>query len=277
MAIMCAAGLVLIGQLIRWQVIEHYRFAAWAEAAHQNELVIPSRRGEIRDRSGYLLATDLIEYDVSVSPKIINDPQATADRLDALLDLSRDEILQVLTNGKPWVLVAKSVSQSVGETIFEWDLTGVQVEPKAKRVYPEGSLGAHVLGFVNNNGNGFYGVEGYYDTLLKGKPGLQAGERSPFGEIIPLGASHFVPPVSGSTLYLTIDRSIQHLVERELETAVSQYRAQGGSVVVLDTKTGAVLGMASYPHYDPNNYSLTSDSVFADPNVSEQYEPGSVF
>ncbi len=277
MAVMCAAGLVLIGQLVRWQVVEHYRFVAWAEAEHQDELVIPSRRGEVRDRSGYLLATDLIEYDISVSPKIVSDPPVTADRLDALLDMSREEILQRLTSKKPWVPIAGGVSQSVGETIFEWDLTGLQVEPRPKRVYPEGHLGAHVLGFVNNNGNGFYGVEGYYDTLLRGKPGLQAGERSPFGEMIPLAVSHFVPPVSGATLYLTIDRTVQSLVQQELENAVRQYQAQGGSVVVLDPKTGAILAMAGYPDYDPNTFSVSDNSLFADPNVSEQYEPGSVF
>ncbi len=277
MAVMSAVSLVLIGQLIRWQIIEHHRFATWAEEEHQDELVIPSRRGEIRDRAGYLMATDLIEYDISASPKIIGDPPAAADRLHTLLDLPRDELLQKLTSNEPWVPIMNSVSQAAGETIFEWDLTGLQVEPRARRVYPEEDMAAHILGFVNNNGNGFYGVEGYYDTMLKGKPGLQAGERSPFGEMIPLGASHFVPPVSGSTLYLTIDRSIQYLIQQELETAVKQYRAQGGSVVVLNPKSGAIMGMVSYPGYDPNKFGGSSDYLFADPNVSEQYEPGSVF
>jgi len=277
MAVMSAAALVLVGQLIRWQIIEHHRFVAWAEAEHQDELVIPSRRGEIRDRAGYLLATDLIEYDISASPEIISDPEATAERLHTLLDLPRNEILQKLTSDSLWVPIINGASQAEGETIHEWDITGLLVEPRAKRVYPEDELAAHLLGFVNNNGNGFYGVEGYYDTMLKGKPGLQAGERSPFGEIIPLGVSRFVPPVSGSTLYLTIDRSIQYLIEQELRQAVQQYRAQGGSVVVLNPKTGAILGMTSYPTYNPNNYSTIDDSLYPDPNVSQQYEPGSVF
>lgn len=154
---------------------------------------------------------------------------------------------------------------------------GLQIEPRFRRVYIEGGMGAHLLGFVNTNGAGFYGVEGYYDNLLRGQPGLQAGERTPFGGIIPLGASRYVPPVGGATLTLTIDRSIQYLIERELETAVTRYRARGGSVVVLNPKTGAVLGMASYPTYNPNDYSASDEKLFFDPNVSEQYEPGSVF
>ncbi len=277
MAVMSAAGLVLVGQLVRWQVIEHPRFVALAEAEHQNELVIPPRRGEIRDRNGHLLAADVIEYDLSASPKIMSDPYATADRLYRLLDLPRDELVKILTTDSAWVPIAKAAPQVVGETIIEWDIVGLLAEPRAKRVYPEGDLAAHLLGFVNNNGNGFYGVEGYYDDILRGKAGLQTGERSPFGEIIPLGASRYVPPVSGATFYLTIDRGIQYMIERELEAAVKQYGAQGGSVVVLEPKTGAILGMTSYPAYDPNNYNASHERLFFDPVVSQQYEPGSVF
>jgi cell division protein FtsI/penicillin-binding protein 2 len=173
--------------------------------------------------------------------------------------------------------VANGVPQAVGETIINWDIVGILVEPRPKRVYPEGDMGAHLMGFVNSNGNGFYGVEGYYDAMLKGRPGLQVGERSPFGELIPLGASHFVPPVAGATLYLTVDRNVQKLIENEIRGAVIQYGAQRGSVVVLNPKSGAILGMASYPNYDPNDYSASDEYLFADPNVSEQYEPGSVF
>jgi cell division protein FtsI/penicillin-binding protein 2 len=277
MAVMCAATLVLLGQLVRWQIIEHHRFALWAEAEHQDELVIPSRRGQVYDRNGYLLAADLVEYDISASPRIISDPPVTADRLHRLLEAPRDKILQALTDDKPWAPIARGVPQTVAETIFGWDLTGILVEPRTKRVYPEGELAAQAIGFVNTNGDGFYGVEGYYNNLLKGKPGLQAGERSPFGELIPLAASHFIPPVSGSTLYLTIDRSVQNVIQQELKKAVIQYGAQGGSVVVLDPRSGAILGMASFPTYNPNNYSTSNEYLFSNPVVSEQYEPGSVF
>src|SRR5215210_5269655 len=116
MAVMSAAGLVLIGQLIRWQVVEHHRFAALAEAEHQDELVIPPHRGEIRDREGHLLAADVIQYDISASPKIISDPYATADRLYRLLGVPRDELLKNLTSDSTWVPLAKGASQAVGET-----------------------------------------------------------------------------------------------------------------------------------------------------------------
>jgi cell division protein FtsI/penicillin-binding protein 2 len=112
MAILCAAGLVLIGQLIRWQVIEHHRFVARAEAEHQDELVIPARRGEIRDASGYLLAADMVEYDLSVSPRIISNPKDTTLQLHELLNLPRDEVLQILESDQTWVPLTKGLSQA---------------------------------------------------------------------------------------------------------------------------------------------------------------------
>lgn len=277
MAITCAAGLVLVGQLVRWQVIEHYRFVALAEAERDGSLTIPARRGEIREQRDHLLAADIIQYDISASPQVISDPAAVAGRLSPLLEIPQAELSQILTGEAAWIPIAQAVPQSVGETIREWDILGLQIGPRFKRVYIEEEMGAHLLGFVNTNGTGFYGVEGYYDNLLRGQPGLQAGERTPFGGIIPLGVSRYVPPVRGATLTLTIERSIQYLIERELETAVTRYRARGGSVVVLNPKTGAVLGMASYPTYNPNDYSASDEKLFFDPNVSEQYEPGSVF
>jgi cell division protein FtsI/penicillin-binding protein 2 len=277
MAISGAIGLILVGQLVRWQIFEHYRLVALAESERQGILTIPARRGEIRDRNGHLLAADIVQYDVSASPKIIGDPESVADRLSTLLSIPRDELLQTLKSDAVWTPLAQAVSQSIGETLLKADIVGLQIEPRIKRVYPEEDMGAHILGFVNNSGTGFYGIEGYYNDLLRGQPGAQAGERTPFGGIIPLGTNRLVPPVNGATLYLTIDRSVQHLIESELEQAVNRYGGQGGAVVVLNPKTGAVLGMASYPTYNPNDYSVSDEKLFLDPIVSEQYEPGSVF
>jgi len=276
-AVMCAVGIALVGQLVRWQIIEHHQFVALAEAEHQNETVIVPRRGEIRDQSGYLLASDVTEYDISASPKIISNPAKTAERLAPLLEMPQETLVNILDGEEAWVPIVNNVTQEVGGTLLEWNIIGLMVEPHTKRIYPEGGLGAHLVGFVNDNGYGFYGVEGYYDSMLRGRPGFQRGDHSPFGEIIPLGGVDFVPPTSGPTLYLTINRSVQHYLEQEIEKAVIQYKAQRGSVVVLNPKTGAILGMANYPAYNPNTYATTDEKLFPNPIVSEQYEPGSVF
>jgi len=277
MAVLSAGTLILAGQLFRWQVLEHQTFLALAEKEHLAEDVIRPHRGAIYDRNGFLLAADTFQYEVSASPTMISDPYATADRLFPLLGMSRAETLAALTSDAPWVPLAREISQPVGETILRWDITGIQVEPCPRRVYPGGTLAAHVLGFVNDNDRGFYGVEGYYDAMLRGVAGLRQGERDPFGYSIPIGPGQYVPPRQGKSLTLTIDRTAQYIVERELADAVARYEAESGSVVVVNPETGAILAMASWPTYDPNSFAETESTSFPDPMVSEQYEPGSVF
>jgi cell division protein FtsI/penicillin-binding protein 2 len=277
MAILLAGALILAGQLFRWQVLEHETFLALAEEEHQSEATIRPRRGTIYDRNGFLLAADTFQYAVSASPPMISDPYTVADRLFPLLGISRDDTLTALTSDTAWIPLARGVPQPIGETILEWDITGIQVESQAKRVYPGETLSAHLIGFVNDNDNGFYGIEGYYDAMLRGAPGLRQGERDPFGSSIPIGPGQYIPPRDGKSLVLTIDRTAQYIVERELANAVATYQAESGTAVVLDPKTGAVLAMASWPTYDPNRFAGTDQVLFPNPAVSEQYEPGSVF
>lgn len=277
MAILSASALILIGQLFRWQVLEHRTFLALAEEEHQSEVTIRPHRGAIYDRNGFLLAADTFQYTISASPPMISDPHAAADRLFPVLGMSRDETLTALTSNAAWVPLSRGVSQPLGETILEWDMTGIQVETYAKRVYPGGTLAAHLLGFVNDNDNGFYGIEGYYDATLRGTQGLRQGEQDPFGSSIPIGPGQYIPPRDGRSLVLTIDRTAQYIVERELANAIGRFQAESGTVVVLDPKTGAILAMASWPTYDPNHFVEVDQKLFPDPAVSEQYEPGSVF
>jgi len=277
MAILSAGALILVGQLVRWQVLEHETFLALAEEEHQAEATIRPHRGAIYDRNGFLMAADTFQYAVSASPPMIADPYAAADRLFPLLGMGRDETLSALTSDAAWVPLTRGVPPSLGETILEWDITGIQVESHSKRVYPGGAIGAHLLGFVNDNDNGFYGIEGYYDSMLNGAPGLRQGERDPFGSSIPIGPARYIPPRDGKSLVLTIDRTAQYIVERELADAIARYQAESGTVVVIDPKTGAVLAMASWPTYDPNRFAETDQMLFPNPAVSEQYEPGSVF
>jgi cell division protein FtsI/penicillin-binding protein 2 len=224
-----------------------------------------------------LLAGDTIQYEVSASPPIISDPQETADRLYRLLNIPKEALLQSLTRDKAWVAITRSAPRDVGETILNWDITGLLVNPRPKRAYPERNLGGHLIGFVNDNGNGFYGVEGYYDLLLQGLAGRQAGEHGPFGDIIPLGNFEITPPTQGADIYLTIDRIVQRMVEDELALAIDSYGAESGTVVVLNPRTGAVIASASLPVYDPNQFAQTEAEHFLDPLVSTAYEPGSVF
>ncbi|MEM7031070.1 MAG: penicillin-binding protein 2 [Chloroflexota bacterium] len=277
MAVLSAAGLVLVAQLIRWQVVEHQTFVVLAEKQNQKEIIIPARRGNIYDRNQHLLAGNTIQYEVAVSPQIINDREHTADRLYRLLNIPRQDLLEILSDEGVWVPLTRNVPREIGETLIEWDITGLILNAQSKRAYPETLLASHLIGFVNDNNNGFYGIEGYYDSWLRGSSGLQAGEHGPFGDIIPLGAFEVTPASPGADLYLTINRNIQQTVAEELEFAINRYGAESGTIVVLEPKTGVILASVSLPNYDPNRFADSDITHFSDPVVSWAYEPGSVF
>jgi cell division protein FtsI/penicillin-binding protein 2 len=275
--ILAAITVTLIAQLVRWQFWEQAVLAALAQQEHNASVEIPPQRGSIRDCNGHLLATDVYFYNITAAPNLITDPAGTARRLSQVLKSSQQELEATLSKKDTrYVLLSRQVSQADAEKIASWELPGITVEPYPKRVYPEGSLAAHLLGFVNETRIGFYGVEGFYNNLLSGTAGLLQGERL-FGYNLPMNDSDFAPAHDGSDLVLYLDRVAQAMIESELADAVLRTGARGGTIIVMEPGSGAILAMASYPTYDPNIYYKTDESLFTNPAVSNQYEPGSVF
>ena len=243
-------------------------------------------RGRIFDRNGQPLATNDVEYEVGISPSYVVDPESVAAELSLLLDVPLTDTVSAAKSKAPYALVARPVSAKVGETIRQLqdtfaatgkgpDLRGVELAPIQHRFYPNGPLGAQVLGFVayNQEGKqvGYFGIEGFYNDLLSGRP------VKGFEEVVPLKAQLDPTPEQGADLYLTLDRDVQYLVEVTMADAIARYGAQGGTIVIMDPKTGAILGMSSWPTYDPNNYVKYPPTDPANPAVSGQYEPGSTF
>ena len=234
-------------------------------------------RGLIIDGCGYILALNIVEYEVSAAPKEIEHPQDVANDLAPLLDLSSGELVSVLDSEDPYALLQKRVSQEVADAIVSLKFRGIYLKPKLRRKYPNGELAAHLLGFVNFLCDGGYGLEGYYDSLLKGADTVPEGQVYHRGGTVPFAFQQLALPQDGAHLVLTLDRNIQYLVERELAKAVDEYDADGGTIIVMDPRTGAILAMASYPSYDPNRFYEMPMELFRNPAVSDQYEPGSVF
>lgn len=270
-------ALILAVQLFRWQVLQHEHFVRMAQAEHNASREIHSLRGTVRDRRGYTLAIDSLQYEISADPPLVADVHQTADRLTPLLDMPRDKIVETLTQDAPHVRLALGVPHQIGETIASWRARGITAKSTPVRVYPEGRLAAHLLGFVNALQDGYYGVEGYYNQRLKGQEGIRQGQRGPLGEIIPVGFREVTPPHAGSSLVLTLDRTVQAMVERELANALTRFGAESGTIIVMEPRTGNILAMASLPSYDPNVYYRWPPEMFSDPAISSQYEPGSVF
>lgn len=274
------AGLVVF-QLLR---IEFSADAAGylkviAEANVKRPKEFAPARGRIFDREGALLAANNVQYDLSLTPSQVIDPEEVARTLSTLLNRSVGEIESAIDSDEPYVWLARLQDPSLGDEIKrlqeQGKLLGVDVTPLPRRTYPGASLAAQVLGFVGYNQQGkqvgYFGVEGFYNDWLSGKA-VQGEERR-----IPFDAQPDPVVKQGTDLYLTLDRDIQFLVEGVLASAIQQYGAEGGTIIVMDPRTGEILAMASFPTYDPNQYSEAPPGDPQNPAVGGQFEPGSTF
>ncbi|MDA1038549.1 MAG: penicillin-binding protein 2, partial [bacterium] len=182
----------------------------------------------------------------------------------------------------PYEPVMRGVLEEQLSLLREKDLPGVYYLREATRLYPEAGIGGHVLGFVGQDSNGFpvgqYGVEGFNDELLSGRAGHLETQKDVAGRLVAVGKRSYVPPEDGSDIILTIDRTIQFTACRELRQAVLRYGADGGSVIIMDPRTGNILAMCGYPDFYPGAYGdVESIDVFNNPATFGSYEPGSIF
>ena len=273
--------IVVVGQLAQVQILNHqyYRDQGNEQRVQPIAMAEP-HRGVIRDRDGHLLVGNLVMYSVEAAPVYVVDARGVAETLGPLLQMPVVEIEDLLRSDAMWVRLKSPVSKEVGERIAARHLPGVTVRPLWTRAYPAGRLASHVLGFCTVDLDGFYGVEGFYDASLRPKEIEWRGPVDPSREQIPWTVVPVVLPQPGADLILTLDRTIQALVEEELARSVYEYQAQGGTIIVMDPRTFEILAMASLPDYNPARYVDFVDQnplPFADPAISRQYEPGSVF
>lgn len=271
----CAA--VVLGQLFRYQIKEHEQLKQSAVAQRTWNKEVPSKRGNILDSYGHLLAVDIVEWDISVSPPLVTGARELAANLSELLGQPSDEVYAQLTSKEKWLPLATDVEYEIGEAVLDLKAPGITCTPTYRRFYPERGLFAHLLGIVNETGDGFYGIEGYYNQLLRGSEGKRIVEQNPAGGEIPVAPREELPPQPGNNLVLTVDRNIQYIAREELLRALDKYGAQSGTVLVMNPQTGALLAAVSYPTYDPNHFGRVDPSLLDDPAVSKLYEPGSVF
>ncbi|MCX7624525.1 MAG: penicillin-binding protein 2 [Thermomicrobium sp.] len=240
---------------------------------------MPAHRGEILDARGRVLATDVPADRVSAIVREIEDPQRTAQLLAPLIGRPAEEIEAALTQpGREWVVLQRQLDPAVSAQIRALGLPGIVLDPEPKRAYPMGDFASQVLGFVNWEYRGAYGLEAQYDDVVGGVPGQLVGERDLAGNVIALAPSSWNPPKDGATLVLTIDSAVQYLAESILDRTIREQRATGGTIIVMDVETGAILAMANRPSFDPNRFTEVRDpALFANPAVGSAYEPGSTF
>ncbi|HSX01395.1 MAG TPA: penicillin-binding protein 2, partial [Candidatus Saccharimonas sp.] len=209
-------------------------------------------------------------------PRYVGDKSQAAAKLAAVTGGSAADYQARLEKGIEYAVLADKVSNDIADKVRALKLPGVGLTKEDYRSYPEGSLAAQVLGFVNADGLGQYGVEQYLDEQLRGVPGQLAAKTDTYGIPIATADNIIKEPVDGQSYVLTIDRNIQAMVETELAKQVQAVKAKSGSVVIMDPSNGAIRAMATYPTFDPNSYNTVSDySVFINQAVAVQFEPGS--
>jgi cell division protein FtsI (penicillin-binding protein 3) len=253
---------------------ESYRAAA-ADLWQRNR-ELPADRGTIFDRDGEELALSIPGYAVSVNPKLVTNPEATARMLQTTLGLdeaaARDLFDDLTARDKGFVYVKRQVDQATGEAIAELGINGINVDAEPIRVLPGGTTGWSVIGRTNIDGEGIAGLEAQYEDLLTGQPGELRKEVAPGGRSVAGSEEITALPVPGNDLILTLDRSIQFQAEKVLVERVNEVSAKSGTIVIMDTDTGDILSMASVDRNDEGGVEVTSGNYTA----VNAYEPGSV-
>ncbi|MHB8627712.1 MAG: peptidoglycan D,D-transpeptidase FtsI family protein [Aggregatilineales bacterium] len=240
-------------------------------AYHTPRQLIPDR-GRIFDRNGELLAGNEMYYDIGVSPNLITDKDGVAQKLASVLGIEQGLVRSALDSDAQYIPLTKApVGTDLAQQIARLNIPGVVLDPKPRRIYPQGALAGPVLGFVSGDGIGYVGVEGALNSELTGQTRFANDSPIPF-EVNPNEI-----PQPGDDVYLTIDRSLQYLAETELQSAIQQYKLPGGSLIIMDPRNGEILAMASYPSFDPNAYYQVNPDTMRNRAVSDLYEPGSVF
>lgn len=262
------ATVIIVGRLVAFQVIQGEK---WAGFTVERSIVIARPdRGVVYDRNGAVLVSNGADYQLSVAPNLVYEPLELSAALSSILGQSQLELQGVLEQDIPYYLLHGRVSEEVAELVRALPYDGVQLDPLPRRYYPQEQLMCHILGYVDFDGNGGSGLEGYYQSELAGEVASAEVFNSP------LYTQQSVIAREGTDLVLTIDRTVQYLVEKHLQQGMNQYGAEGGTIIVMDPRTGAILAMASAPCYSPYNFYQEDESLLLDPAISKQYEPGSV-
>ncbi len=268
-----AATIIVSGRLVVFQVLHGDEWADRGRNASNIEIIAKPNRGIIYDRNGAVLAGNGADYQIGSSPNLITDDRMgeVATALAPVLEQPVNTILDKLSLNRGFVMLSEGrVPAEKAEFIRSLEYEGIQVDPLARRIYPQGELMCHLLGYTDFDGVGGAGIEGYYQQQLAGEAASAEVTISPLEEQINVVARE------GSDLVLTLDRTIQHVVEKKLREALAEFNSRSGSIIVMNPKTGAILAMANYPCYNPYTYFDAPKEVLNNPAVSRQFEPGSV-
>ena len=279
LGLLCVIVAAVALRLFWLQVIDGPRLASEAEGRRTNVVTLTARRGTIYDRNGKVLAMSVECQTIYANPKVVENASAVAQVLAQNLGGVASDYVGDLTADTTFRYIKRQVDQDVADKIkqelSDQGLAGIYYLKDSKRVYPYGSTGAQILGFVGSEGTGLSGLEYYYNDILTGTDGQMIMETGLGGTPIAGGTSEVTEAQNGTDIMLSIDIDLQEEAERIITEGVETYQSESGSVMVSDPKTGEIYAACSTPLPDFSN--LTDSSSLDLKLVSQSYEPGSVF
>lgn len=273
------------------QIIDHGFYQALASGQHEIFRELIPERGDVlihdyKDEALVPFATNQRLAFIYADPRKIVDPENTAEKISEVFGYDEEKILILAKRldqpDDPYEPIERKVSDEILDQIVALELPGIFYTRELSRLYPEKNMGGHLVGFVGSDSDGKkagkYGIEGYFDSLLAGTPGILRSERDLAGRLIAVAERSLEPAVDGVDIVLTIDRTIQFKACSSLAASVEKHGADSGSIIILDPKTGKIFAMCAVPDFDPNNYSkVESIDQFNNPIIFDAYEPGSIF
>jgi cell division protein FtsI/penicillin-binding protein 2 len=283
-AVFAIAGTALVLRVAYVQLINEAHYKAEAQNEHFGQQVVRGERGAILDRNGYPLATTVDAYDVYINRPDWRDDTAAAKAAAVIAPVigrqPQDLINDVRKTTSGLYLAYSGLAFEKGAALQGADAPGLRLVQTTARSYPEGDLASNLLGFVGRDHTGLAGIEADYDQELGGQPGTIYFERDSIGNRLALGSERVgQKPEPGGNVRLTVDRYIQRVVEDELDTQLAKSGALGGTIIVMQPRTGAVLAIASRPGFRLSQLNLNNpnEALFRERAVTDVYEPGSVF
>jgi len=278
-------GAAIIGKLFFIQILHYEYWKALAQGQQKFFAQIQGERGEIflqgkKEGNLYTLASNKNWELVYISPEEITakgqDPTKTAKALGQVLNLDEELILEKIKKSDSlYALLKNKLTQGEIELLKKLNLSGIYLGSETLRYYPQETLASHVVGFLGGDNIGQYGVEGYYNGLLKGQEGFQEGEKGAQGYLVKMTSGSIK---RGSDLILTLDYNIQFVAEKLLREAKENLDAESGQIIVGDPNSGKILALADFPNFNPNQYWKEENLEIFQNSVSQKlFEPGSVF
>ncbi|MBM7540474.1 stage V sporulation protein D [Amphibacillus cookii] len=275
-----AVFFIILIRLMYVQFVEGPALTESAETSWSRDIKFEAKRGKILDRNGEVLVDNISAPTVMLVPRQVEDKEEVSIQLASVLDVETKLLEGYLAQDTNIVRFAegRKLSEDQAIAIQQLGLPGVYLAEDSKRYYPNDHMLAHVLGFSGIDNQGLVGLELYHDEQLSGTPGRLSFYSDAKGKRLPHLSDTYEAPLDGNDLHLTIDLAVQTIIERELDIAEATYQPDGAWALAVDPNTGAVLGMASRPSFDPDQYQDVDPSVYnRNFPIWSTYEPGSTF